>query len=107
MVLLPSVCVVVVVVIVVVVAGHTVCLAQADRENPLERHMQRMAELAGGFEKAPIAPWLFACAGRYHMEKYGTKAETFAKIAEKNHRHRCAGEMSKTFWIVLHAMCLC
>ena len=52
--------------------------------------MNRMAELMGGFEKAPPAPWLFACAGRYHMEKYGTSADAFAKVAEKNHRHRSA-----------------
>ena len=58
-----------------------------DRENPLEKHMNRMAELVGGFEKAPPAPWLFACAGRWHMDKYGTSPEAFAKVAEKNHRH--------------------
>lgn len=49
--------------------------------------MKRMAEIVGGFEKAPPAPWLFACAGRWHMDKYGTSAEAFAKVAEKNHRH--------------------
>jgi len=40
-----------------------------------------------GMEKAPVAPQLFGNAGREHMEKYGTKLEHFAKIAEKNHRH--------------------
>ena len=34
-----------------------------------------------------MAPTLFGNAGLEHMEKYGTKAEHFAKIAEKNHRH--------------------
>jgi acetyl-CoA acetyltransferase len=38
-------------------------------------------------KKAPIAARLFGDAGRDHMEKYGTKAETFAKIAVKNHLH--------------------
>ena len=35
----------------------------------------------------PIAARMFGDAGRDHMEKYGTKKETFAKIAVKNHRH--------------------
>jgi acetyl-CoA acyltransferase len=30
---------------------------------------------------------MFGDAGRDHMEKYGTRKETFAKIAVKNHRH--------------------
>eukprot|EP00052_Salpingoeca_macrocollata_P010172 m.79556 g.79556 ORF g.79556 m.79556 type:complete len:259 (-) comp17424_c1_seq3:47-823(-) len=30
---------------------------------------------------------MFGNAGREHMEKYGTKLEHFAKIAEKNHKH--------------------
>jgi sterol carrier protein 2 len=34
-----------------------------------------------------MAPKLFGNAGKEHMEKYGTKLEHFAKIAEKNHRH--------------------
>ena len=34
-----------------------------------------------------MAPLLFGNAGREHMERYGTKPEHFAKIAEKNHRH--------------------
>ncbi len=38
-------------------------------------------------KKAPIAARLFGDAGRDHMQKYGTKAETFAKIAVKNHLH--------------------
>ena len=38
-------------------------------------------------KKAPIAARLFGDAGRAHMQKYGTKAETFAKIAVKNHLH--------------------
>jgi len=38
-------------------------------------------------KKPPIAARMFGDAGRDHMEKYGTKPETFAKIAVKNHRH--------------------
>ena len=35
----------------------------------------------------PPAPWMFGAAGREHMKEYGTTAEHFAKIGEKNHRH--------------------
>ena len=37
--------------------------------------------------KMPFAPQLFGNAGREHMEKYGTTADHFAKIAYKNHKH--------------------
>ncbi len=56
-----------------------------DREQPLMRHIQAEAEL---FDFAfPPAPWMFGAAGVEHMQKYGTTAEHFAKIGEKNHRH--------------------
>ncbi|RSN72099.1 lipid-transfer protein [Actinomadura sp. WAC 06369] len=56
-----------------------------DREGPLERHIGALAELRG--PGAPTAPWMFAAAGREHMERYGTTAEQFARIAHKNHEH--------------------
>jgi len=40
-----------------------------------------------GFAKAPGAPQMFGNAGLEHMERYGTKAEQFAKIGWKNHKH--------------------
>lgn len=56
-----------------------------DREQPLMRHIAAEAEL---FEFAfPAAPWMFGAAGLEHMQRYGTTAEHFAKIGEKNHRH--------------------
>ncbi len=56
-----------------------------DREQPLMRHIAAEAEL---FEFAfPVAPWMFGAAGLEHMQRYGTSAEHFAKIGEKNHRH--------------------
>ncbi|MGH3734477.1 MAG: lipid-transfer protein [Micromonosporaceae bacterium] len=56
-----------------------------DREQPTMNHIQRLAEISEvGF---PPAPWMFGAAGREHMEKYGTTADHFAKIGEKNHRH--------------------
>jgi sterol carrier protein 2 len=58
----------------------------ADRTLPLDRHFQLMVEMRGAAE-APGAPQLFGNAGREHMEKYGTRAEHFAKIGWKNHKH--------------------
>ncbi|OZG29341.1 lipid-transfer protein [Williamsia sp. 1138] len=56
-----------------------------DREQPLMRHIAAESEL---FEFAfPAAPWMFGAAGLEHMQRYGTTAEHFAKIGEKNHRH--------------------
>ncbi|WP_281356591.1 lipid-transfer protein [Amycolatopsis anabasis] len=57
-----------------------------DREQPMMRHILAEAELFE-FTGAPPAPWMFGAAGREHMQKYGTTAEQFAKIGEKNHRH--------------------
>jgi acetyl-CoA acetyltransferase len=56
-----------------------------DREQPLMRHIQALAELQ---EFAmPVAPWMFGAAGLEHMRRYGSTTEQFAKIGEKNHRH--------------------
>lgn len=48
--------------------------------------MIKNLEIRGG-AKGPWAPQVFGNAAREHMEKYGSKPEHFAKIAEKNHRH--------------------
>ncbi len=58
----------------------------ADRINPLDKFFILDHELRGD-SKSPFAPRLFGNAGREHMEKYGTKAEHFGKIAWKNHKH--------------------
>ncbi|KAG1714347.1 Non-specific lipid-transfer protein [Nymphon striatum] len=65
-----------------------------DRENPIELHMQVLSETRG-VEAAPITAQMFGAAGLEHMEKYGTKVEHFAKIAEKNHRHSCNNPYSQ------------
>ena len=57
-----------------------------DRAMPLDKHYMKMAELRG-YEQSPPAPQIFGNAGREHMERYGTSAEVFARIGEKNHRH--------------------
>ena len=57
-----------------------------DRTMPLDKHFTVMVEKRG-FAAAPGAPQMFANAGREYMERYGVKPESFARIAEKNHRH--------------------
>lgn len=56
-----------------------------DREPPMMRHMQLLAELSE--VKFPPAPWMFGAAGREHMAEHGTTPEHFAKIGWKNHKH--------------------
>jgi acetyl-CoA acyltransferase len=60
------------------------------QKGPLENQLKGLEDLAKEAEEkkqAPIAARMFGNGGRDHMEKYGTKKETFAKIAVKNHRH--------------------
>ena len=57
-----------------------------DRTNPMQTHLDLFAE-KWGLQQAPVTAQLFGQAGKEHMEKYGTKAEHFAKIAYKNHKH--------------------
>ncbi|EDV22284.1 uncharacterized protein TRIADDRAFT_59384 [Trichoplax adhaerens] len=57
-----------------------------DRTNPLDKHAEVLSDCYG-IQAAPLAPQMFAAAACEHMEKYGTKADVFGKIAEKNHRH--------------------
>jgi acetyl-CoA acetyltransferase len=57
-----------------------------DRINPMDKHMMLMMELRE-FAPAPPAPQLFGNAGREHMDRYGTKRESFARIGWKNHKH--------------------
>jgi sterol carrier protein 2 len=60
--------------------------AFGEQTNPLGRHFQHMSELRG-WAKAPPAPQIFGNAGIEHMERYGTTAEQFARVAKKNHDH--------------------
>lgn len=57
-----------------------------DRTNPMDKHMMKMMEMHE-FVSAPPAAQMFGNAGKEHSEKYGTKSETFAKIACKNHKN--------------------
>jgi acetyl-CoA acetyltransferase len=58
-----------------------------DRPNPMERQSLEMVELQGVDKQAPFAAQFFGGAGREYMEKYGTRRETFAKIASKARVH--------------------
>jgi acetyl-CoA acetyltransferase len=61
-------------------------LKYMDRAIPMQWTFEKMNEKRG-FTAAPPAPQMFGNAGREYMEKYGVKAESFGRIAEKNHRH--------------------
>jgi acetyl-CoA acetyltransferase len=56
------------------------------RTMPMDKHFETRVEKRG-FAPAPPAPQMFGNAGREYMERYGTSAESFARIGEKNHRH--------------------
>jgi sterol carrier protein 2 len=57
-----------------------------DRTNPLERHLAAMERLRAP-EPSPFAAQMFGNAGREHMERYGSRAEHYAWIGWKNHKH--------------------
>ena len=38
--------------------------------NFVEKHVVMMSKATGGPPNAPVAPWMFALAGRQHSEKY-------------------------------------
>jgi acetyl-CoA acetyltransferase len=57
-----------------------------DRPNTFERFDKLCDELAGGKE-VPLALRYFGGAGQEHMQRYGTKMETFAKVRAKASRH--------------------
>ncbi|HUE40077.1 MAG TPA: lipid-transfer protein [Candidatus Binatia bacterium] len=68
------------------------------QKGPLENQLPGLEKLKEETEKEkkpPIAARMFGDAGRDHMEKYGTKKATFAKIAVKNHRHSVSNPRSQ------------
>ena len=58
-----------------------------DRPNPMGEFFKEMVSLQDFNPEAPGAAQFFGGAGVEYMEKYGTRRETFAKIAEKARRH--------------------
>jgi acetyl-CoA acetyltransferase len=57
-----------------------------DRPSPFERFDEATAELVGHAE-IPLALRYFGGAGLAHMQQYGTKLATFAKVRAKASRH--------------------
>lgn len=58
-----------------------------DRPPILGKHFAVMDEVAGDVKQLPMALRQFGGAGREHMQRYGTKMETFAAIRAKASRH--------------------
>jgi len=59
----------------------------SDRPDPSQRLLDVLDEVQGTDPQAPIAAQLFGGAGRLHMQLYGTRADTFARIAVKARAH--------------------
>tara|TARA_R110000868_G_scaffold350693_2_gene612005 strand:+ start:4164 stop:5348 length:1185 start_codon:yes stop_codon:yes gene_type:complete len=59
----------------------------SDRPSPMERSFREMVDLQDFDEKAPGAAQFFGGAGVEYSKKYGTRRETFAKIASKARVH--------------------
>lgn len=59
----------------------------SDRPSPLSRFFETVRHIRGWDEKIPMAPQLFAAAGREYRDRHGTRPETFARISEKARRH--------------------
>jgi len=59
----------------------------SDRANPVQGHVEAMMKSGRELESGPMMAQFFGNAGREHMEKHGSTAEHFAKIAWKNHKH--------------------
>lgn len=58
-----------------------------DRPPALRRFQEYMYSLQGRDPNAPNAAQMFGGAGAAYMDKYGAKAETFAKVSVKARRH--------------------
>lgn len=56
-----------------------------DREQPMMRHITALSQIDEF--TLPAAPWMFGAAAREHMRRFGSTAEHFAAIGQKNHRH--------------------
>jgi acetyl-CoA acetyltransferase len=57
-----------------------------DRESPLRRHVEAMDAVQTP-SAAPMVARMFGGAAREYRERYGTRADTFAKITVKARRH--------------------
>ena len=60
--------------------------AFTDRESPMRR-IREAVESRYPSSGMPMTLEIFGAAALEHMERYGTTAEQFGRVAEKNHRH--------------------
>ena len=67
-------------------ANGALSMAFTDRTSPFVRFDEAMEPLIERTE-APFAAQMFGGAGKDHMERFGTTAETFAKISVKARKH--------------------
>ena len=58
-----------------------------DRPSPMRKMFKEMSSIQGIDKGAPGAAQFFGGAGKEYAAEYGTKDETFAKIAEKARKH--------------------
>ena len=58
-----------------------------DRPSPMARFAGVMDELQGTDAQAPRAAQFFGGAAREHMQRYGTRADTFGRISVKARQH--------------------
>lgn len=58
-----------------------------DRDDPTQRFLDALDSIQGAIPEVPRAAQLFGGGGRAHMERYGTRPETFAMISVKARRH--------------------
>lgn len=66
--------------------SYSNCLQYFDRTNPMDKHVETMAEVAG-IDSSPISAQIFSKAAEEHMRKFGSTTKQLAKIAYKNHKH--------------------
>ena len=67
-------------------AAGALSMAFTDRTSPFARFDEAMEPLVER-TTAPFAAQMFGAAGKEHMDRFGTGAETFAKISVKARRH--------------------
>jgi acetyl-CoA acetyltransferase len=64
-----------------------------DRASPFDRFDQATEELVG-HDEVPLALRYFGGAGLAHMQQFGTKLSTFAKVRAKASRHAAKNPMA-------------
>ena len=65
-----------------------------DRVDPLQSFADAMEQVQGKDSMAPTAAQMFGGAGRVHMQMYGTRRDTFGRIAVKARAHAARNPMA-------------